>query len=100
MSATEEILARGKVQGDDLASLRAMLVGPERALLRKLLQRLDDPATRAGEIARLLPEILALSRAENDTLSQALSPVVRDSLALSLSQNPDLLARAARSALR
>jgi hypothetical protein len=105
MSATEEILARaaeaqegGKLEGSDLAALRAVLLGPERAQLRNLLKRLDDPAIRAGEIAEILPEALAL-RAAQDGLSDTLTPMVRDSLGKALRENPDLLARAARKAL-
>jgi hypothetical protein len=96
MNATDEILARaagvtegGGFEAGELAALRAMLVGPERAQIRKLLQRLDDPATRAAEIAAILPEIIA-----------QLAPIIRLSLAHSLQENPELLACAARSALR
>jgi hypothetical protein len=107
MNATDEILARaagvregGGLEAGDLAALRAMLVGPERAQLRKLLQRLDDPATRAAEIAAILPEIIALRTIHDDAISRQLAPIVRLSLAQSLQENPELLARAARSALR
>src|ERR1700744_496265 len=105
MSATEEILARaaearegGRLEGSDLAALRAMLLGPERAQLRNLLKRLDDPAIRASEIADVLPEALALQAAQNG-LSETLTPMVRTSLGQALKENPDLLARAARKAL-
>ncbi len=105
MSATEEILARaaearegGRLEGSDLAALRAMLLGPERAQLRNLLKRLDDPAIRASEIADVLPEALALQAAQNG-LSETLTPMVRVSLSQALKENPELLARAARKAL-
>ena len=105
MSATEEILARaaeanegGKLDGSDLAALRAMLLGPERAQLRNLLKRLDDPAIRASEIAAVLPEALALQAAQKG-LSETLTPMVRVSLGQALKEHPELLARAARKAL-
>jgi hypothetical protein len=106
MSATEEILARaaeaqdgGGLEARDLAALRAMLIGPERAQLRNLLKRLDDPAIRASEIADVLPEVLAL-RAADQGVTQTLTPMVRASLAQTLHENPELLARAARKALQ
>ncbi|MGN6368929.1 MAG: hypothetical protein ACTHN5_11775 [Phycisphaerae bacterium] len=105
MSATEEILARaaeategGGLEGRDLAALRAVLLGPERAQLRNLLKRLDDPAIRASEIAEILPEILAL-RAGDSGVAQTLSPIVGGALGEALRQRPELLARAARKAL-
>jgi len=108
MIATDEILARaagvrergGGLEADDLAAVRAMLVGPERAQIRKLLQRLDDPAIRAAEIAQILPEIIALRTIQDDAIARQLEPIVRQSMALALHENPDLLARATRSALR
>src|SRR5579864_7760839 len=106
MTATDEILARvgaasgegGRLEDGELAALRAMLVGPERSQLRKILHRLDDPATRAAEIARILPEAIALRTAEDVAVSQTLTLPVRAALAEVLRERPDLLARAARTA--
>src|SRR5271156_1808256 len=110
MTATEEILARvgsaaasggGRVLEDQqLAALRKVLLAQEREQLRKILHRLDDPATRAAELARILPEAIALRGADDQAFAETLAPVVRIALADPLKERPDLLVAAMRGALR
>jgi hypothetical protein len=83
----------------ELAALRSVLVGPERGQIRKILQRLDDPATRAAEIARILPEAIALRGAEDDGFAETMVPLVRRALGGALRENPHLLVTAMRGAL-
>jgi hypothetical protein len=87
------------LQNADLAALRNVLLVQERAQLKALRRRLDDPATRAAEVAAILPASLALGAATDDGLSDALLPVVSTALAQSLRENPDLLLTALRTVL-
>ena len=39
----------------DFAELRSLIVGPEQRQLRTIQTRLDDPATQARDVSRVLP---------------------------------------------
>ncbi len=84
----------------DLVALREVLLAPEQAALRQLQHRLDDPATRAAEIAEALPAALALSSTDSAALVEHLRPLIRDALADALKQRPELLAQGCHEALR
>src|ERR1041384_1859624 len=73
----------------DLVALRQVLLAPEQMQLREILRRLDDPATRAAEIAAILPATLALAAAEGDSLIETLRPLIREALADTLKARPD-----------
>jgi hypothetical protein len=91
--------AQALLQDGNLAALRNVLLVQERAQLKALRRRLDDPATRAAEVAAILPAALALSDADNDKIADALVPVVQTALAQSLRDHPDLLLTALRTLL-
>jgi hypothetical protein len=84
----------------DLAALREVLLAPEQASIEQLQHRLDDPATRAAELAESLPAALALASTDSATLTEHLRPLVREALAETLRLQPDLLATSCRHALR
>ena len=87
------------LEDHDLAALRNLLLAKEQGQIRKILHRLDDPATRAEELARILPQAFALRSLSDDAMTDALLPAVRDALGDALKQRPDLLLTAMRSAL-
>lgn len=84
----------------DLVTLREVLLAPEQAILEKLQHRLDDPAVRASELAQSLPAALALASADAAELVAQLRPLVREALADTLKERPDLLVTGCRHAVR
>jgi hypothetical protein len=96
--------ARGFAGGaSELAALRQALLAPEQAVLKNIQHRLDDPATRARELADALPAAAGLAAADpagSGDLAAALMPVVRAAVAEALRERPDLLARGCGRALR
>src|SRR5579884_4237545 len=111
MTVTEETFAQeeraiagkrreGRVFEDhELAVLRNLLPAKERGQLKDILHRLDDPATRASELARILPDAFALRAAEDAALADCMLPTVRAALGDALKERPDLLLKAMRGAL-
>ena len=75
------------------AELRTLLVGPEQRQLRALQTRLDDPATQAREVSRVLPAAVEL-RTNDPHLKRALAPTIEDSISSSVRRNPQPLADA------
>lgn len=82
-----------KPGSDGFAELRHLLVGPEHDELRALQARMDDPATHAREVSRILPEAVAL-RGHDPHLSKALSPAVEQAITTSVRKDPRPLADA------
>ncbi|MBL8757224.1 MAG: OmpA family protein [Phycisphaerae bacterium] len=82
---------RGGMGGRELAVVRAVLVGPEQARLAGLERRLDDPATRARELADALPGAIALRSSRDGQLARALAPTIESSLKRAVEQNPQPL---------
>ena len=78
---------------EDLAAVRAILVGPEQRALEALRARLEDPAVQAREVAAVLPQALQL-RALDAELARALAPPVEDAITASIRRNPKPLADA------
>ncbi len=77
----------------DFAELRALIVGPEQRQLRTLQTRLDDPATQARDVSRVLPTALLL-RKDDPQMTRALAPTVEETLTASVRRNPRPLADA------
>ena len=78
---------------EDLAAVRAIVVGPEQRAIEALRARLDDPAVQAREVAAVLPQALQL-RALDAELARALAPPVEDAITASIHRNPKPLADA------
>jgi OOP family OmpA-OmpF porin len=78
---------------EDLAAVRAILVGPEQRGLEAIRARLEDPAVQAREVAAVLPQALQL-RALDAELARALAPPVEDAITASIHRNPKPLADA------
>jgi OOP family OmpA-OmpF porin len=75
------------------AELRSLLVGPEQHQLRALQTRLDDPATHARDVSRVLPAAVEL-RTNDPHLKRALAPTIEEAISASVRRNPRPLADA------
>ncbi len=76
------------LQKDELAELKRLLMAPEQAGIEEILRRLNDPALRAKEISRILPEALSQRSGEDGKLVPALVRTVEDCVRLSVERNP------------
>lgn len=81
------------LEAEDLASLRAALLGPEQRRLAALQRRLDDPDARAEDIAAVLPHVL-LQHTQDPQFVRALTPPVEKALTASVRRDPTPLADA------
>jgi OOP family OmpA-OmpF porin len=77
----------------DLASLRAMLLGPEQRQLEALQARVDDKEGRAEDLAAVLPRVL-LQHADDPHFTRALAPPIESAITASVQRNPGPLADA------
>ncbi len=77
---------------DELAELRALLLGQQIVELQALQQRLDDPNLRAEEISQILGKAVALSLKRDGSLQRSFYPVVEQALKISIKENPGILA--------
>ena len=80
--------------GDRLAELRTLLLGPERTQLVRLRERIEDPARRAGDLSEVLPEAIERRARTDSRLGQALGPLMEDAIRTSVRRNPAPLAAA------
>lgn len=78
---------------DELESLRALLVNPERRQLADLQDRLDDLDVRAHEVGEVLPQVL-LRHSHDPAVARALTPAVERAVTSSVRRNPKPLADA------
>jgi outer membrane protein OmpA-like peptidoglycan-associated protein len=97
--ASESAARRSPIQPSDeqpLAELRAILLGPDRVVWESLRRRVDNPASRAEDVASVLAEAVRLrSRLHSDiNLRRALQPLLEEALQLSVQSNPRMLADA------
>jgi outer membrane protein OmpA-like peptidoglycan-associated protein len=77
---------------DELAELRALLLGQQMVELQALQQRLDDPNVRAEEISQVLGKAVALSIKRDGGLQRSFYPVVEQALKVSVAKNPAIIA--------
>ena len=80
-------------EGDGLAELRSLIVGPEHELLGSLKARLDNPATRTADVSEVLADAIVL-RGKDQHLARALAPTLEDAITASVRRNPRPLADA------
>lgn len=78
--------------GGDFNALRHILVGEVEARQRATEARLNDPAVRAEELSRVLPEAIARSSRKGDDLTSAILPNVEQALEVSVRKNSKVLA--------
>ncbi len=77
---------------DELAELRALLLGQQLVELEALRKRLDDPELRAEELSQILGQAVALSIKRDGGLQRAFYPIVERALKISITKNPNILA--------
>lgn len=79
---------------DEFAMLRRLLLAPEQDALAEVVQRLDDPKTRAEEVGRVLPQALVDASAQGKNLSTALMPTLQEALRASIRKDLNAIADA------
>src|SRR5271169_6542209 len=77
---------------DELAELRALLLGQQIIELQALQKRLDDPEVRAEELSQILGKAVALSTKRDSGLQRSFYPIVEQALKISIAKNPGILA--------
>ena len=77
---------------DELAELRALLLGQQLVELGALRNRLDDPNLRAEELSQVLARAVALSSKRDRALQRSFYPIVEQALKISITKNPGILA--------
>src|SRR5271157_5038591 len=93
MGSTPAELKRDPEYGrDELAELRALLLGQQMVELQALQQRLDDPEVRAEELSQILGKAVALSIKRDGGLQRSFYPIVEQALKISIAKNPGILA--------
>lgn len=75
-------------------TLRELILKEERRRLGGLEHRLNDPGTRAEDIAGVLAEATAIRVKRDRQLGRVLAPVVEEALLRSVKENPKVLAEA------
>jgi len=81
-------------RGEDLAELRRLLVGREQQRLTELEQRLESDRINAQKLARLLPEAVAHSTAQDEQLGVVLAPTIERAIDTSVRKDPQKLVTA------
>jgi outer membrane protein OmpA-like peptidoglycan-associated protein len=76
----------------EFAHLRQLLIGQEIDELARIKDRLEDPATRAADLAQILPD--AIKRARAKALREAMEPVFEKAFQSSVRKHPRELADA------
>lgn len=89
----DRVAAADAAPAADFAELRSLIVGPEQRQLRTIQARLDDPATQARDVSRVLPTAMLL-RKDDPQLTRALAPTVEEAITASVRRNPRPLADA------
>jgi len=79
-----------------LDELRQLIVGPERDALRRLRERVANPASRTEDVSEVVAESIHLRREQggDEALSAALSPTIETALRESVRKDPATLADA------
>lgn len=78
----------------EFATLRQLLVGPERQQLDELTDRVEQVAVTPHSLADQLPEAIALSTSRDRQLGRALAPTIETALRESIRRNPRDIASA------
>lgn len=78
----------------DFATLRDLLVGPERQQLDELADRVEEVAITPHMLAEQLPEAIALRASRDGQLGRALAPTIESALRESIRRNPREVATA------
>jgi OOP family OmpA-OmpF porin len=85
-----------KAQEDcsDFEELRRLLMGPELEKLEELNHRLESPENFSSEVGEILPRAMAKSSQQGEQLSEAMLPMVKNILRLSIKRDINEIADA------
>jgi OOP family OmpA-OmpF porin len=86
--------ADGGSDGDQFERLRELLVGGERRQLDELRQEFEQQELTSEEVAERLPEAIALSGAQDESLARALAPTIEAGIDESVERDPQRIAQA------
>jgi OOP family OmpA-OmpF porin len=89
----EEFTVASQRAGQDFSALRELLVGDERRGLEDLSRRLEALET-PEELAKILPDAVALRSAKDRQLARALAPTIEEAIDESVHSNPQRIAQA------
>lgn len=84
----------GTPRNGELAELRELLIGPERAELGELREHIYNRAQRAADLSDVLPDAILLRAGRDPRLMRALQPLIEETLANSVRKDPRILAEA------
>jgi len=93
-AATQGAQQSDEIPLGELEELRRLLVEPEQLKIGNILERLNNPRVRARELSRPLPEAIRLRNAQDDALSEALSPTIVKAFQSSIKSDPHPVAEA------
>lgn len=74
--------------------LRELLLGAETSKLNQLEARIENPALRAEDVGRILPQAFGRCSGQEDLLAMAMAPSVEAALKTSVKRDPGVLANA------
>ena len=77
---------------NELAELRALLLGQQFVELQQLQNRLDDPNLRAEELSQVMAKAVAICVRRDRELQRSFYPIVEQALQISVTRNPKFLA--------
>lgn len=78
----------------EFAELRELLLGPERAELAALRERVQSRARRISDLGEVLPDAILLRASQDPQLRQALQPLIEQALSISVRKDPSILSEA------
>lgn len=81
-------------QQEALDELRLLLFGEQRTEIVQLQKKLEDPQVHAENVSQALPQAIQLRHQQDDSLAEALEPIVESSLERTIKGNLSLIAEA------
>src|SRR5215510_3772229 len=78
----------------DLDELREILLGPDRAELHELRERIRNRSQRATDLSEVLADAIVLRSGRDPRLTQALEPLLEKAIANSVRRDPRIIAEA------
>lgn len=77
--------------GESMAELRTLLLGPTEAQVAEIYERLTDPLRQIEEVSRVLPEAVHVRSRQDDEVTKALLPSVEQAINISVKKDPQVL---------
>ncbi len=93
-SADDSAGAPAPPEAGDFEALRELLLGREKQQLEGLQARVENPALRAQDVGRVLPQAVVLASSRGSNLTAALAPAVEAALRESVRRDPTPLVNA------